>query len=79
MEQASFDFQTLIPLLIPIILVQIGLQIYCLIDLNRQPAVTEPRWGWPISTWPKWGRAVVILLFQIPGVLVYLFAGRSNE
>jgi hypothetical protein len=77
--EPAFDFSRLIPLLIPIVLVQFGLQIYCLVDLARQPAVVEERWGWPISDWPKWGRALLILLFQIPGVLVYLFLGRKNE
>lgn len=77
--EPALDFQTLLPLLIPVALVQFGLQIYCLVDLARRPTTAEPRWGWPISAWPKWGRAVLILLFQIPGALVYLFLGRENE
>lgn len=77
--ESAFDLKTLLPLLIPIVLVQFGLQIYCIIDLLREPAAEEPRWGWPISAWPKWGRALLILLFQIPGALVYLFLGRKND
>lgn len=78
METTAFDLNTLLPLIIPVAFVQFGLQIYCLVDLSRQPTPAAPRWGWPISAWPKWGRALLILLFQIPGALIYLFAGREN-
>lgn len=77
--EPAFDIMPLLPLLIPIVLLQFGLQIYCIVDLARRPAVEKPRWGWPISAWPKWGRALLILLFQIPGALIYLFAGREDE
>lgn len=60
----------LIPLFIPIVLVQLGLQAYALIDLARRPAdqVKGPKWLW----------VVIILPFQIFGALIYLFIARRE-
>ena len=60
----------LIPLFIPIVLVQLGLQAYALIDLARRPAdqVKGPKWLW----------VVIIIPFQIFGALIYLFIARRE-
>ncbi len=65
--------QTLIkflPLLIPILLIQLGLQIYALIDLYRQSTV---RGG------SKWIWVAIIILFEIFGPIIYFFVGRKEE
>ncbi|MBC7320973.1 PLDc_N domain-containing protein [bacterium] len=65
--------ETVLPnwrLFLPILILQVGLQIYALVDLIKRP-VEELRG-------PKilWG--IVIVAFQILGVIVYLIFGRKQ-
>jgi len=68
--QPALDLEKLIPLLIPIIVLQLGLQIYALVDLSRQP---EVRWG------SKWVWVLVILLLEIFGPIIYFLFARKEE
>jgi hypothetical protein len=61
-------FSRLLPFFIPIVLIQVSLQIYCLVDLYRQEQVRGPKWVW----------AIVIPLFQFFGVIIYLTLGRRE-
>jgi hypothetical protein len=65
----------LLPLLIPIILIQFGLAIYALIDLARRQQVKGPRWAWAVG--------LVLSAFSAPfGIVVsvvYLLWGRNVE
>ncbi len=70
MEKTGFDFATILPLLIPILLIQIGLQIYALIDLARQERV---RWN------NKWIWVAIIILAEILGPIVYFIFARKEE
>ncbi len=70
MEKTGFDFATILPLLIPILLIQIGLQIYALIDLARQERV---RWN------NKWIWVAIIVLGEIFGPIVYFIFARKEE
>ncbi len=73
MEKTTEFLPTLLkflPFLIPILLVQLGLQIYALVDLYRQPAV---RGG------SKWIWVVIIILLEIFGPIIYFVAGRREE
>lgn len=68
--QSTFDWEKIIPLLIPIIIIQIGLQIYALIDLYRQPKVRGSKVLW----------TVIILLAEIFGPIAYfIFAKREDS
>ena len=58
-----------LPLLIPIILIQLGLLITALVDLVRRPHTRGPKWVW----------ALVILFVNIIGPIVYFVAGRKEE
>jgi hypothetical protein len=69
MEQA-FDFASILPLLIPLVLVQLGLAIFCLVDLARREKV---------KGLPKWAWAIIILLGELIGPVVYLLVGRGEE
>ena len=69
MEQLPPTLIKFLPLLIPIVLLQIGLQIYALVDLYRQQAVRGPKWVW----------VIIIVLLEIFGPIVYFFAGRKEE
>ena len=68
MNEVSLDLSTLIPLLIPILVIQIGLQIYALVDLYRQPKVRGQKWIW----------VLVIILGEILGPIIYLVFGRKD-
>ena len=57
-----------LPLLIPLILVQLGLMIYCLLDLSRRERVKGPKWMW----------AIFIILGELIGPVVYLMVGREE-
>ena len=69
----SIDFVSIIkqylPLLIPVILIQIILLIVALLDLIRREQTRGPKWVW----------AVVIVLVNIIGPIVYFIVGRREE
>jgi hypothetical protein len=68
--EKTFDFAKLIPLLIPIILVQVVLMVAALIDLSRQAKTRGlPKWGW----------ALVIIFGELIGPIVYFLVGRKEE
>jgi hypothetical protein len=57
-----------IPLLIPIILLELGLLIFALVDLLRRERTMGPKWLW----------ALVIVFIQIFGPVIYLLVGRKE-
>ena len=58
-----------IPLLVPIILIELVLLVIALRDLLRRKKTRGPKWAW----------ALVILLIQIFGPIAYLVFGRGEE
>jgi len=58
-----------IPFLIPVILIELGLMIFALTDLIRRERTKGPKWMW----------AILIVLVQIIGPVVYLLAGREES
>lgn len=58
----------LILLLSPLVLIQIGLMIAALVDLAKRERVKGPKWVW----------ALVIILVNIIGPIVYFVAGRED-
>jgi len=58
-----------IPLLIPIILIQLGLMIAALVDLIRRAQTRGPKWVW----------VLVIVLVNYIGPIIYFVAGRKEE
>jgi len=66
----TFDIMSVLPLLIPLLVVQLVLVVVCLLDLSRRPKVRGlPKWAW----------AIIILLGELVGPIVYLFVGRIEE
>ena len=59
----------LLPLVIPLILIQLGLMIVALLDLVRREHTRGPKWVW----------AVIIIFGELIGPLVYFLFGRSDE
>ncbi len=69
----SFDLATIIrqflPLLIPIILIELTLMIVALVDAIRRPKTNGPKWLW----------ILVIILINLIGPIVYFIVGRKEE
>jgi len=57
-----------LPFLIPVLLLQLGLAIFCLIDLARRNRTKGPKWMW----------AIIIIFGELVGPLVYLLIGREE-
>jgi Phospholipase_D-nuclease N-terminal len=64
----GINFSQLLLLLIPVLIIQLGLQIYALYDLYKQPKVRGPKWVW----------VLVIILGEILGPIIYFFLGRKE-
>jgi len=62
------NLSELLPLLIPIILLNIGLIIVALRDLLRRERTKGPKWAW----------VLVILFINIFGPIIYLLIGREE-
>jgi hypothetical protein len=72
------NFETIRNLLLlisPIILIQLGLAVYSLIDLSRRTVVRGPRWLWAVG--------LIITALAVPtGIILsalYLVWGRQVE
>ena len=66
------DLSTLnqyLPLLIPIIIIQLALVVAALLDLSRRSAIRGPKWVW----------VLVILFVNLIGPVVYFVIGREDE
>ncbi len=58
-----------LPLLIPIVLIELALMIAALVDLIRRAHTRGPKWVW----------ALVIVLVNFIGPIIYFVAGRNEE
>ncbi len=57
-----------IPLLIPVIVLELALFIAALVDLIKRPKTTGPKWMW-----------VLLLFIQFIGPIVYFIVGRKED
>ena len=57
-----------LPFLVPIILIQLVLMVVALMDLLRRERTRGPKWAW----------ALVIVLVNIIGPVIYLLFGREE-
>lgn len=58
-----------IPLLIPVVVIELGLMIGALIDLIRREQTRGPKWMW----------LLIVLLVNFIGPIVYFVVGRKEE
>ncbi|NIM95509.1 MAG: transcriptional regulator [Anaerolineales bacterium] len=65
----SLNLPELLPLVVPLLLVQIVLVVVSLVDLFRRRSTKGPKWVW----------LLVILFFSILGPVIYLLFGRGEE
>ncbi len=63
------QFMRLLPLFIPLILIQLALIVFALLDLVRREHTRGPKWLW----------AVIIIFVEMFGPLAYFLFGRSDE
>ena len=57
-----------LPFLIPVILLQVGLMVFALVDLVRRERTRGPKWLW----------AIIIVLGELLGPILYLLIGREE-
>jgi hypothetical protein len=70
MSESDLQLLTkLIPLLIPLAIIELGLMIVALWDLIKREETRGPKWMW----------VLVIVLLNFIGPIVYLVAGRQDE
>ena len=62
---------TLLLMLVPFIAIQVGLQIYALVDMYRRKGAKPPI--------PSWGWVLIIVLGELVGVLLYFAIGRTAD
>ena len=63
------ELRSYIPLLIPLLIIEIGLLIIALVDLIRRENVKHlPKWAW----------AVIIIVLNFIGPIAYLIVGREE-
>ncbi len=58
----------LLPYLIPIIVLQLGLMIFALVDLVRREKTKGPKWLW----------ALIIVFVNLIGPILYFILGREE-
>jgi hypothetical protein len=65
----SFDkFLEFLPYIIPLVLLQLTLMIVALVDLIRREKTKGPKWVW----------ALVIILGELIGPIIYFIFGRED-
>jgi hypothetical protein len=68
-EQELEQLRQLIPLLIPVILIQFGLMIAALVDLIKRPKTRGPKWVW----------VLIVVFINLIGPIIYFVVGREEE
>ncbi|HEX7976650.1 MAG TPA: PLD nuclease N-terminal domain-containing protein [Anaerolineales bacterium] len=69
MQSTTIDLlKQLLPLLIPIVLIQLVLMVYCLVDLAHREQTNGPKWLW----------ALLIIFGELLGPIAYLIIGRKE-
>jgi hypothetical protein len=68
-ETAITEIIKLLPLLIPVIIIEYGLMIFALVQAIRNEVSYLPKWAW----------ILIIVLVNIIGPIVFLLAGRKKE
>ncbi len=58
-----------LPLLIPLILIQLGLMITALVDVLKREKTKGPKWVW----------IIVVVFVNIIGPIIYFVVGREEE
>jgi DMSO reductase anchor subunit len=63
------DLGTYIPLLVPLLVIQLVLMVVALLDLRKQRRTKGPKWLW----------VLIIVLGEMIGPILYFTIGREDE
>jgi uncharacterized RDD family membrane protein YckC len=66
---SDINWAQLLPLLIPVALIELGLLVWALLDIIRRKNTKGPKIVW----------IIVVLLFEIIGPIAYFIFGRGEE
>lgn len=70
MSNSVFDtLQSLLPLLLPVLAIQVILLVVALLDLRKQAATRGPKWMW----------VLIIVFINLIGPIVYFVLARKDE
>lgn len=69
MNQSAIDWSRVLPLLLPLVVLQLALLVIALRDLSRRASTRGPKWLW----------VLVILFVNILGPILYFALGRREE
>jgi hypothetical protein len=58
----------ILPYIIPLLVIQLGLAVFCLVDLLRRERTRGPKWMW----------AIIIVFGEILGPVIYLLVGKQE-
>ncbi len=62
------ELRELLPLLWPLLLIQLALIVFALLDLRQRAATRGPKWVW----------VLVIIFVNIIGPIIYFVVGRND-
>lgn len=63
------ELRELLPLLVPLLLIQLALIVFALLDLRKRTATRGPKWMW----------VLVIVFVNFIGPIIYFVVGRGDE
>jgi len=63
------EFLKYLPLIIPLLLIQLSLMVFALIDLAKREKTRGPKWLW----------ALIIIFGELFGPIIYFVVGRTEE
>lgn len=63
------ELRELIPLLIPILIIQLALIVVALLDLSKRTETNGPRWLW----------VIIIIFLNMLGPILYFLVGRKES
>ena len=58
-----------IPLIVPLLIIQMTLMLIALLDLRRQASIRGPRWLW----------LIVIIFLNLIGPILYFVVGKEDD
>jgi hypothetical protein len=68
-QNSTALLQQILPLLIPVVILQLILLVAALLDLRKQTVTNGPKWLW----------AIIIIFVNIIGPIVYFVVARKEE
>jgi hypothetical protein len=63
------QIQQYLPLLVPVLMIQVALMLFALLDLIRREKTRGPKWVW----------VLVVVLVNLIGPIVYFIFGRRED